>query len=410
MPFASYAQDSPKLKTISKIVGDTIDAQERKEYELFDEYDDKEFKEAKFFQNDDKSKVLVIFFNDGTQEEKSLTQTEYFEYKTQIEKRKIDYEEIDSTMYCIVKLIDETFISGRLINTLEKEIQLRTKYLGLINIPKKRILDIVVTQSDGKQFSKYWMPNPHDSRHFFAPTGRNMPKGEGYFQDIYLVLVSANYGITDYFTIGGGLSIVPGISANEQAYFIYPKVGFKVSDKINVGGGLIYVNIPEFDDYEIYDTITIPVVSNNVVIGDTTYTHVIDWENTVYRRNAGILFGVATYGNRENNITLGVGYAYLIDEFIKHPIFMFGGMYRLSRRTALVTENWFVTSWHEADPEEDWEDLASGYYTTGIISYGIRFFGERMSVDLAFFQLTGEMGFGEFIFPGMPYLDFVIKF
>ncbi|MCK4822692.1 hypothetical protein KA005_43415 [bacterium] len=405
--FASYAQDSRKVKIVSKKVGEIIDAEERKKYELFNEFDNTEFKEAQFFENKDKSKILVIYFNDGTKTEKTLTQTEYFEYQTQINKRPINYEEIDSTMTCIVKLIDESSISGIIVDIQEKEIKMRTRYMGLITIPKKRILDIVVLQLDGKQFSKYWMPNPHDSRHFFAPTARSMPKGEGYFQDIYLVVVSANYGFTDYLTIGGGLSIIPGISAKEQGYFIYPKVGFDLTEKISIGGGFIYVNFPGYEDNMIEDTITIPVVYNGQIIGDTTMLWVIDEESTLYRSNAGIMFAVGTYGNRENNITLGVGYAYLIDEFLKHPIIMVGGMYRLSRRSALVTENWFMRSWHEAD---EWDDYTTGYYNTSIISYGIRFFGERMSIDLAFFQITGEMGFDEFIFPGIPYLDFVVKF
>jgi len=203
------------------------------------------------------------------------------------------------------------------------------------------------------------------------------------------------------------LSIVPGLGANEQVYFINPKLGFNVSDKISLGGGFIYMNYPENQEYEIFDTLTIPVVDNGLQIGDTTILYTIDWENDLYRRNGGIVFGVGTYGDKENNLTLGLGYVYYKNEFLKHPVFMLGGMVRTSRRTALVTENWIVT----VPQKHLWEDLTPGNYTSAIIMYGVRFFGERMSVDLAFFQFPGEMGFGnELFFPGIPYLDFVVKF
>ena len=404
LQFTSYAQDSPKLKTISKNVGDVIDAEEKKVYYLFDEYSDDIFKEAKFFENSDKSRLLIIYFKDGTKKEINLNQTEYFEYQTQINKRQIDYERIDTTKFCVVKLIDETSISGKITDVRETEISMKTKYMGLITIPKKRILEIIELRPDGKQYSKYWIPNPHDTRHFFAPTGRNMPKGEGYFHDIYLLFMSVNYGFTDYFTFGGGMSIIPSLGFNEQVYFLNPKMGFDINEKFSVGSGLFYLNYPETDEFGIPHEVTAHIAGSSpprdTVVTDSTYEH------TLYRRNAGILFGVGTYGSRENNITLGAGYAFFKDEFLKIPVFMLGGMVRTSRRTALVTENWFITL-----PQKYlWDELEPGNYTSAVISYGIRFFGEKMCVDLAFFQLTGEMGFGEFIFPGLPYIDFVLKF
>ncbi|MCK4920025.1 MAG: hypothetical protein KAS71_03205 [Bacteroidales bacterium] len=400
----SFAQVEPKLKTISNNVGEVIDAEERYIYGLFDEYDDDKFEKAQFFENSDNSKLLVVYFKDGTIMKKALTQFEYFEYKAQINKRPIDYNGIDSTKLCVVKLTDETSISGKIIDVREKEIKMRTQYLDLITISKKRIIDIVELESDGSQINKYWLPNPHDSRHFFAPTGRNMPKGTGYFQDIYLVLLSVNYAVTDFLTLGGGFSIIPGEGFNSQAYYVYPKVGFDLSEKTSVGGGFLFASIPERTEHVIPDTITIPVryapTQYDTTIVDTVYAY------SNNRTNIGLLFGVGTFGNRENNVSLGVGYAYYKDDVLKYPIIMLGGMYRLSRRTAFVTENWIFTVPYKYLDEE----YEKRNYTSAVISYGIRFFGERMSVDLAFFQITGEMGIGQFIFPGIPYVDFVVKF
>jgi hypothetical protein len=66
---------------------------------------------------------------------------------------------------------------------------------------------------------------------------------------------------------------------------------------------------------------------------------------------------------------------------------MLGGERRLSRRTALLTENYFGSA-----------------MDGGLVSYGMRFLAEKFTVDLGFFNSGREM-----IFPGIPYVDFVIR-
>ena len=395
--FSANAQDSPKQITISKIVGDVIDADEKIDLELFDEYAADEFKEAKFFKNPDNSRFLVIYLKNGTENKKPLTESEYYAYKKHIEKRKINYSEIDSSMYCVVKLTDESSISGKITTVYEKKIEINTKYLGKIMISKKDITEVVVLNSEGKQANKYWLPNPHDSRHFFAPTARNLPKGEAYFQDIYLLLLNGNYGLTDYLTVGGGFSVVPGLGIDEQVYLLNIKLGFDFGENFSLGGGILYANIPNGEEIVFEEELTIPIM-NSSPPRDTTVIH-NTYEYISGRMNAGIAFGVATYGNRENNITFGMGYAYIEDIQVKNPIYMLGGMCRLSRKSALVTENWLLFEEHE-----------DGTFASPIISYGVRFFGEKMSLDFAFLQIPGEKMLDQLIFPGIPYVDFVLKF
>jgi len=204
--------------------------------------------------------------------------------------------------------------------------------------------------------------------------------------------MAVNYAVNDNITVGGGISVIPGIDFDQQFAFINPKVGFDLSEKISLGGGILYATLPytETNETRVEDTI----------MGGYYY----EYDDIERRANFGLFYGVGTYGSRESNATLGIGYAYINDEFAKYPIFVLGGMHRTSRRTALVTENWFVTL------PKSGKDYPKGYSTLGVISYGIRFFGERMCVDLAFFNTTGRMGLGEFIFPGIPYLDFIFKF
>jgi len=42
----------------------------------------------------------------------------------------------------------------------------------------------------------------------------------------------------------------------------------------------------------------------------------------------------------------------------------------------------------------------------GVISYGLRFFSEKLSTDLAFWNAPGS----QMVFPGIPYVAFTVKF
>jgi hypothetical protein len=68
---------------------------------------------------------------------------------------------------------------------------------------------------------------------------------------------------------------------------------------------------------------------------------------------------------------------------------MVGGQWRTSRRLSLISENWLSTQ--------------NG--VVGVVSYGLRFLGERLSADLAFINVTEAM-----IFPGVPWLSIAVRF
>ncbi len=101
----------------------------------------------------------------------------------------------------------------------------------------------------------------------------------------------------------------------------------------------------------------------------------------------GILYGVSTFGSLDHSFTFGLGYGYVEDELADKPMIVLGGETRTSRSVSLVTENWIV-------PELD----------NPIISFGLRFFGEKLSADFAIiFPMEEEVTI-------FPYIDFVYKF
>ena len=203
----------------------------------------------------------------------------------------------------------------------------------------------------------YWFPNPNTTRLYFAPTARTLKKGEGYFADYYIFFPSFAVGITDNITIGAGMSLIPGVSIDEQVYFFTPKVGLKATEKMHIAAGALILKFPNIDDDDG------PIV--------------------------GILYGVTTFGSTDASLTAGLGFGFMDDEFADKPMVVIGGEKRISRRLSFVSENWILPGVDDV-----------------VISYGVRFFGEKLSVDLALVNVLNENA----IFPGVPYIDFVFNF
>ncbi len=275
----------------------------------------------------------------------------------------INYK-FDGTKTYLIELQDGSQLVGSLLQSDSIFIVIKTLSIPKIEIPVGRIKNINVVDDSNIKNGEYWFPNPNTTRYLFAPSAFTLKKGEGYYQNTYLFLNSINVGITDNISIGGGIEILSTFGSLTEGsfqpvFFITPKIGFQVAEKVHIGAGLLYVSVPEFVSDE--------------------------------RMGLGIAYGIGTYGTEDHNVTLGIGWGVVEGEFSNKPIIAISGMTRIARKTALVTENWFFP----ADP----------YY--GVISYGIRFFGEKLTVDLAFLN---NPDIASAIFIGIPYVDFVVKF
>jgi len=248
----------------------------------------------------------------------------------------------DSTKVQVITTVDKSKNVGRIIKIGDEEVVFKAEF-GTIIIPIAKIKDIKEIPITAIKDGVYWFPNPNATRLYFSPTARMLKQGDGYFADYYLFFPAFAYGITNNFTIGGGMSLIPNASLDEQMFYFTPKIGLKATKSFNIAAGALLVKIPNFDDE--------------------------DGESPL----VGILYGVGTVGNPDASFTLGLGYGFVDDEVAKKPMVVVGGEKRLSRRTAFVTENWIM-------PGVD----------NPLISYGLRFFGEKMSVDLALINILSD--------------------
>lgn len=268
----------------------------------------------------------------------------------------------DTSVYRIETRDGSVFI-GRILSKDSINIEFVTLSNARIKLAGNQVSSMVLVAPEDIKDGKYWFPNPNATRYFFGPTAIPLKKGEGYYQNTYLLLNSVNVGVTDNISIGGGVELISLFSSGSGGpiFFFTPKVGFKMGKNFHAGGGLYIMSVPD--------------VFNEG------------------RENVGIAYGVGTIGNSNSNMTLGAGMGFTFSgEGGDSPILTLSGMHRVSRKTALVTENWFFN----AD---------DGYY--GLYSYGVRFFGEKLSVDLGFINNADIM---EGILIGVPYVDFVVKF
>ena len=265
----------------------------------------------------------------------------------------------DSGKTQIITLNDGSTLTGKITKVNVDSIAFTTQ-MGEMTISIDKIVEIKEVASSSFKGGKFWFPNPNQTRLYLSPTGRMLKKGQGYFSDLLLFFPSVSFGVTDNITLGGGVSLFPGVDIDKQLYYLIPKIGFNAGKNVAIAGSVLIMRIPGFDD-DGFDT----------------------------PKSMGIVFGTCTIGGEDNSFTFGVGHGYVGDEFAESPAVLFGGEYRIARRLSLVSENWKF-------PDVD----------NPLISYGLRFFGESISVDLALFNVLSE----DFFFPGIPMVGFIWNF
>jgi hypothetical protein len=242
---------------------------------------------------------------------------------------------------------------GRLIEDGPDTVRFETSG-GMLVLRRDQVTELRQIKPSAWHDGEYWIADPHTTRLFFAPTGRMLGAGEGYYSNTYVMLNSVNAGVTSRLSLGGSVTLIPE-SRGQIAWFT-PKAGLIANDNLNVAVGGLFGYVGFVDDPS--------------------------------ERSFGVLYGVSTFGDVDASVTTGLGWGYAGGALSGSPAAMIGGSVRVSKRAALITENYKFPS----------DDHA-------LLGYGVRFFGEKLSVDLAFFNYTEEA-----IFPGIPFVSFAVKF
>ncbi len=246
----------------------------------------------------------------------------------------LDKLTVGSTYHVVLN--DGSELHGELISKTSDQIVIKTTAMGEVTLSVSDIDEIDETGESDYRKGKYWFPNPSYSKYLWGPTGRNLKKGDGYYQNVLVVFNSAHYGITDWFSIGAGFE---GISTfkGQPIFFIMPKFGYEFFKNFSAGISYLYGNAA-------------------FAIEEAGFSGI------------GVIYGTLTYGDMNYNGTVGFGWAHAEGTMTNEPLITVSGMARVAQRLALVTENYLVP----ADP----------YYA--VFSYGLRILGERSSFDISF--------------------------
>ncbi|GAA4044632.1 hypothetical protein GCM10022409_33370 [Hymenobacter glaciei] len=361
---SAFAQTpAERVLVVSPVVGEVIDGAEKARFGLFPYYMADDFQEARFVRvlAPDSSITLRTRLRDGRLVARPFTAAEFQAAHDLIERRQRELdanpqpaagvftpagqatpEQLGST-YSVELRSGNTFI-GVLQTVSIEELEFATKDLGVVRVQRTNLKRMVLLTSE--QAAKGYGDVGNGTRLFFAPTARNLRRGEGYLQDIDIYLIGVNYGVTDNISVGALVPIIPGIGGN--VFAITPKVSVAITEKFHVGGGALYAR--------------------------------------AFGYGGGVAYGVGTYGSADDNVTAGLGYGFADGfEGSTSPILLLGGAKRLSRSFSFLTETY----------------IASGGFL-GLI--GGRLQGDRYGGSLGFIYGTEVGG----IYPA--YLEMTYRF
>jgi hypothetical protein len=210
----------------------------------------------------------------------------------------------------VVQLVlrDGSTLNGRVVEVTPTIVRFVSS-IGETTIPRSSIVSVRLVALTSMHDGDVWPEDPSRTRLFFAPSGRMLRSSEKYFSDAYVFFPSIQVGVTDQFTIGGGMSLFPGVSLDEQIYYLTPKLGLYSSPNVNVAVGAL--------------------LAGAQVISDET--------------PVGIGYGVVTLGDENTNATIGSGFGFSRGNTSSTAVLMLGGSTRVSRSIALVSENYLTT-------------------------------------------------------------------
>ena len=275
-----------------------------------------------------------------------------------------------------ITLKDGGTLVGTVVQEDETSVTLRTASGAELKLPREAIGSRELRGANPRLPASSPFSDPNESRLMFAPTGRPLGKGNGYFSDHYVLFPGFAYGLTKNLSVAGGVSVVPALGISEQVFYVSASSAFKLGEKASVALGGLYAGGPDEDI-----------------------------------RGGAALFGVATFGPSDRSLSVGLGWLAAREEeyvygprgeqlesrsewrFRDAPVVMIGGSLRVARHLSLVSESWLFLG----------KDFDLSEQPFGL---SLRFFSGRISADVGFVLVADILDEG---LP-VPWLSFSYHF
>jgi hypothetical protein len=263
----------------------------------------------------------------------------------------------DSVDIYLIETTDGNQYIGQIQERNSSIIRMKTEHLGEIRI---KVVDIRKFEMIRREFpagEEFWFDNPLATRFYWSANGYGLRKGEGYYQNAWVFFNQFSVGLSDNISLGGGLMPLFLLGGTPTPVWISPKISIPISrDKFNLGTGVLL----------------------GTVIGEQNATF-------------GLIYGITTFGSKDKNVSIGMGYGILDGQFSTLPAISFSTMIRTGRRGYFISENYLIPS----DP------------TVFLLSFGGRSVLPKIGIDYGLFMpLYNEM---ETIF-ALPWLGITVPF
>ena len=177
----------------------------------------------------------------------------------------------DSVTYRI-ETIDGNVFYGKVLGRDSTHISLDALYYGEMKLRHIHINSMLAIQKDIDEEKGYWPDDPQATRYFWAPNGYGLKTKEGYYQNIWVLWNQFAVGVTDKFSMGGGMIPLFLFGGAPTPIWITPKFSF-------------------------------PIVKNKVNLGVGTLAGTIVGE----KRDFAIVYGIVSFGSRDKNLSVGYG-------------------------------------------------------------------------------------------------------
>ena len=259
--------------------------------------------------------------------------------------------------YVQVTLNDGTLKFGTLLSINEQEVVVDIAGLGATRIPKYLVDGMSVLEVDAANVeSDYAFVSNQATRYFFAPSGIQLDKGEGYFQS-NIALNSVSYGFSGKFTggalvgfLGGGLTVKYGGQVGEKTHISIGGIAaMDFFGELDRPLAIGFVNFTRGDNNKNW--------SLNLGLGNR-----IDESTTSYDWSSYTVTTSSYYYGSDRYIPAGQSRTYW-NPFIANV----SGMLPLTKNMWLITENHVILPALVREVTEDY--TGSGFYSVGYQPY-----------------------------------------
>ncbi len=222
----------------------------------------------------------------------------------------LSQEKPDTTVTLRIETIDGNIYIGRYVSEDSLSMVLQTESLGEIRIPQNSIKARTLLKQVVKVGNDIWLPNPQSSRYFWAPNGYGLEENTSYYQNIWILYNQFSFGLTNNFSLGAGMLPLFLFAGGSTPIWIVPKFSIPVEkDKFNLGTGAFL----------------------GTIIGEDTGIF-------------GLLYGTATIGSRDKNVSFGMAYGFADGDWLNVPVINVSSMIRTGPRGYFITENYVITA------------------------------------------------------------------